>query len=145
MIVCTGTEAKVAAVELPGGALIKVDPRATPTEFLQAASACNGQAAAAALIGQVVAAGGPPKAPLVLLASYAEVVKSCCSVMLFGCEGSDAALKSACAYILLPPYPGLLYLALFYLSPCPLPPPLLRLGNDRATTHVSTFSLFVSR
>lgn len=44
--------------------------------------------------------------------------------MLFGCEGSDAALKSACAYILLPPYPGLLYLALFYLFPCPLAPPL---------------------
>lgn len=78
-IICAGTQAEVAAVELPGGALIKVDPRATPTHFLQAASACNGQAAAAALVGQVIVAGGISRAPLILLASYAEVVP--CSIM----------------------------------------------------------------
>ena len=71
---CSGAEGKIEAVELPGGTFIKVDSRATPTHFLQAASAGNGQAAAAALVGQVVAAGGISRAPLILLASHAEVL-----------------------------------------------------------------------
>ena len=93
---CLGTEAKVAAVELPGGALVKIDPRATPTHFLQAASACNGQAAASALVGQVAAAGGISRAPLILLASHAEVVQLCCSVMPSGADESDAASNCMC-------------------------------------------------
>ena len=100
---CSGTEAKVAAVELPGGALIKVDPRATPTQFLQAASACNGQAAAAALVGQVVAAGGISRAPLILLASHAEVVQP---------------HLSACACFSLFPYPPVAPVPTC-LAPCP--------------------------
>ena len=70
-----GGETRVATLELPGGGLIKVNPGATPTHFLQAASRGDGQAAAAALIGQVAGAGALSRAPLLLLASHAEVIK----------------------------------------------------------------------
>ena len=73
--VSAGPEAKVAALELPGGVYIKVDPAATPTQFLQAASTGDTQEAAALLVGQVVGAGGLCRAPLVLLASHTEVTK----------------------------------------------------------------------
>ena len=69
----SGEQAKVVSLEMPGGGLIKVDPRATPAQFLQAASIGNGQAAAAALVGQVAGAGALSRTPLLLLASHAEV------------------------------------------------------------------------
>ena len=61
-------------MELPGGKLIKVDPGATPSQFLQAASSGDGRAAAAALLGQVAGAGGISRAPLALLSDHAEVM-----------------------------------------------------------------------
>lgn len=68
----------MASLELPGGGLIKINPRATPSQFLQAASSGDGEAAAAALVGQVAGAGALSRAPLLLLASHAEVVIFVC-------------------------------------------------------------------
>ena len=126
LIECSGAEAKVAALELPGGALIKVDPQATPTQFLQAASACNGQAAAAALLGQVVAAGGISRAPLILLATHAEVVHLYYTVMLSRAHRNGAALKCMCLrFSAFLPSKSLLPLPLLPLSPRPVSPPLV--------------------
>ena len=105
----------MAALQLPGGALIKINPRATPAHFLQAASACNAQQAAAELVGQVVAAGGLAKAPLILLASYAEVT----TLHFANDDGAELEIMCKWPFPLYPPaYPT------HRIPPCtfPLPP-----------------------
>lgn len=82
------------AVEVPGGQLIKVEPRADPTHFLRAASSGDGHAAAAALLGQVVADAGLTRAPLPLLASHAEVSMLACLPFLFALIHSDSSIGS---------------------------------------------------
>ena len=67
-----GAGANLTVLALPGRCFVQVDAKATPSEFLIAASAGRGNAAMAAVLGMMVSAGGLASTPLALLASHSQ-------------------------------------------------------------------------
>lgn len=73
-----GVTSGISALELPSGQLLKVDPAAVHTDFRHAMASNDSHAAAAAVLGVVVAGNGIAQADLPLLTGHAEVGSCLC-------------------------------------------------------------------
>ena len=71
--ILAGAVANMTMLALPGRHLVKVNAKATPSQFLIAASAGDCNAAMAAVLGMMVSAVGLASTPTALLATHSQV------------------------------------------------------------------------